>query len=285
MSLLSVANEAMRQMLVVRGVQSFTQTIDGHQMHAYRYQGVGAGPPALLVHGLGSSANAYARTLTPLGRRFRSVYAVDIPGNGFSPQPSGGPLSLRAQMQTVIGFIEQKVRGPVFLVGNSLGGAMTLTLAAERPDLVQGLALISPAGAKVAAHRLADLLKTFDVRSHREARAVTRRLFHRAPLPLLMFSGELRRLYASPTVRSVLAEVRPEDAVTEEMLAALRMPVLLLWGKSEKLLPYEGLDYFRAHLPRHAEVHEVAGFGHIPQMEQPKELVRRLVAFADAHRL
>ena len=48
------------------------------------------------------------------------------------------------------------------------------------------------------------------------------------------------------------------------------MPVLLLWGESEKLLPAERLDYFRAHLPPHAEIHVVERFGHVPQVERPE---------------
>ena len=63
------------------------------------------------------------------------------------------------------------------------------------------------------------------------------------------------------------------------------MPTLLVWGKSEKVLPYEGLEYFRAHLPSHAEIHEVQGFGHIPQMERPLELVELLMGFARRHSL
>jgi pimeloyl-ACP methyl ester carboxylesterase len=57
-----------------------------------------------------------------------------------------------------------------------------------------------------------------------------------------------------------------------------------LWGKSEKLLPFESVEYFRAHLPRQAGIEIVEGFGHVPQLERPKELVRRLSVFADQAR-
>ena len=63
------------------------------------------------------------------------------------------------------------------------------------------------------------------------------------------------------------------------------MPTLLLWGAAEKLLPYEGIDWFRAHLPGHAEVEVVRGFGHLPQVERPAQLVQRLVQFADRYQL
>lgn len=285
MDLLDTANRALRRVLMARGVASETRTVGGHQVHYYRARGEGRGPPLLLLHGLGSSANAYARTIVPFARRFREVWAVDLPGNGFSPLPGQGPLPVRALVEFAVAFQKELVREPVFLVGNSLGGAMSLYVAHHAPQAVRALGLIAPAGARMSDERIASLKQSFDVRTHKEARAMTRRLFHKAPLPLLLFAGELRKLYGSPTVRSIIGEVGPKDAVTEEMLAALAMPTILLWGRSERLLPYESIDYFRAHLPRHAEVHEVRGFGHMPQMEHPREVVRRLTRFAEAQGL
>lgn len=285
MDLLGTANRAMRHYLVLRGVESHTTRVGPLALHYYRRAGTGLGPPVLLIHGLGSSANAYARMLAPLSRRFRHVFAVDIPGNGFSPLPDSGPVPLREQVTAVVGFIEQVVKEPVFLVGNSLGGAMSLFLAHERPDLVRALGLIAPAGAKLAPERIEALLASFKLSSNKEARAITRRLFHRTPVSLLILSSEMRRLYSTPTVQSIVNEVKPSDAVTEDMLRALAMPTLLLWGRSERLLPYESVDYFRAHLPSHAQVHEVPGFGHIPQFEKPSEVAQRLISFADAQAL
>ena len=70
--------------------------------------------------------------------------------------------------------------------------------------------------------------------------------------------------------------------LSPELLQSLKMPVLLVWGGSERLLPAETLDYYRSHLPSHAQVRVVEGFGHIPQVERPEELVSHLVRFADA---
>ena len=53
----------------------------------------------------------------------------------------------------------------------------------------------------------------------------------------------------------------------------------------EKLLPPESIDYFRKHLPPHARIDVVPGFGHVPQVERPGEVVRRLVQFADEEHL
>jgi pimeloyl-ACP methyl ester carboxylesterase len=285
MTLLGLANKTIRRVLVATGVQSEVRRIGQYEVHSYRVDGAGSTTPVVLVHGLGSSANSYGRTLRLLSKRFRRVFALDIPGNGFSPLPPNGPLPLNAQMETVEQFIDDVVGEPVFLVGNSLGGAMSARLAVRHPTKVKALALVSPAGAKVATARIEALIRSFDVTTNAQARAMTRRLFHRPPLPLLLFAGEMKRLYATPTVRSIVTEVKASDALQEKELAALTMPTLLLWGRSEKLLPYEGVDYFRTNLPRTAEIHEVPGFGHIPQMEQPGEVVARLLKFANKHHL
>lgn len=285
MDLLGTANKTLRHVLLARGVESRTRTVRGHPVHHYRLEGTGSGPPLVLLHGLGGSANSFYKTFFGFRPHFRSIWAPDLPGNGFSPLPAEGALTLEAHVEVLLEFLDQVVGEPVFLVGNSLGGAMTLAAGWARPAACRALGLVSPAGAQLDPARMAALVEAFDVQSVRQARALTRRLFHRPPLAFLAFSGELRRMYGSPAVRRVLGKERPQDFLPPQMLGALAMPTALVWGKSEKLLPYEGLDYFRAHLPPHAEVHEVAGFGHLPQLERPSELVALLVAFARRARL
>jgi pimeloyl-ACP methyl ester carboxylesterase len=280
MNWLHLGNRAARRLLQARGVESRLHQVGEVQVHAYHLRGSGHGPPLLLVHGLGSSANAFLRTLFPLAKTFREVWALDLPGCGFSPLPEGGPLSVRGLVEVVLGFRRAVVGERVVLLGNSLGGGMALYAASQEPQSFAGLVLVSPAGAKVAEARLAELVRTFRITSAREARAFAHRLFARPPLGALLFADELRKMVSTASVEAVLEKTGPDDAVTEAMLARLSMPTLLIWGQEEKLLPYESLQYFRDHLPATAEVEEVEGFGHMPQLEHPGALVDRLRAFA-----
>lgn len=280
MEWLSLANRVIRRTLIASGVSSEVIRLRGADVHFYRAEGSGRGPPLMLVHGLGSSANAFFRTLSPLAKSFSSVFAVDLPGNGFSPLPLAGPMPVRAQVDLLLEFRQRVIGQPVFLLGNSLGGGMALNMAFEQPDALRALGLVSPAGAQITEARFQQLLESFQVRDAKGARVLARKLFVKPPLSLLLFADELRKMMSSETVKSIVAAISTADLVQGAQLSALKMPTLLIWGQSEKLLPYEGLDFFRTHLPAHAEIHEVKGFGHMPQMEHPRAFVERVQKFA-----
>ncbi|HYK66984.1 MAG TPA: alpha/beta hydrolase [Streptosporangiaceae bacterium] len=105
--------------------------------------------PAVFVHGLGGSALNWTDLMgllsDPAAAAPLSAEALDLPGFGFSPPPADGDYTLDARVAAVISLIDQRGYGPVHLIGNSLGGAISTRVAARRPDLVKTLTLISPA--------------------------------------------------------------------------------------------------------------------------------------------
>ncbi|MFC4587474.1 alpha/beta fold hydrolase [Sphaerisporangium corydalis] len=104
-----------------------------------------AGPAekAVFVHGLAGSATNWTDLMAELSGQVRG-YALDLPGAGYSPAPPGGDYSIAAHATAVTRLIEH-AGGPVHLLGNSLGGAVAVRVAAIRPDLVRTLTLVSPA--------------------------------------------------------------------------------------------------------------------------------------------
>lgn len=285
MEWLSLANRLIRRSLVAAGVSSEVRRLRGADVHFYRAERGGTGPALLLVHGLGSSANAFVRTLLPLARVFRTVYALDLPGNGFSPVPREGPMPVRDQVELLRDFRREVVREPVFLLGNSLGGGMALNFAFTEPEALVALGLVSPAGARISEARFEELKQSFQVTTARDARVLAGKLYAKPPLSILFFADELRKMMTSEAVKSAIGGVSSDDFVRPEQLQALAMPTLLIWGQREKLLPPEGLTFFRAHLPAHADVQEVEGFGHMPQLEHPHAFVDRVRKFALARGL
>ncbi|WP_327106584.1 alpha/beta fold hydrolase [Nonomuraea glycinis] len=102
----------------------------------------GAPEQAVFVHGLAGSATNWTDLMQELKDEVTG-HAIDLPGAGFSPEPPDGDYSVAANTAAVIGFLERI--GPAHLFGNSMGGAISVRVAATRPDLVRSLTLISPA--------------------------------------------------------------------------------------------------------------------------------------------
>lgn len=115
---------------------------------------------ALYVHGLGGSSQNFTDMAGLLTGHVRGL-ALDLPGFGYSDP--NRRYSIKAFAESVIDLIEHTESGPVHLIGNSLGGAISVRVAALRPDLVRTLVLVSPAmpflDARKSAHgRMVPLL-------------------------------------------------------------------------------------------------------------------------------
>lgn len=102
----------------------------------------GPGDQAVFVHGLAGAATNWTDLMDEL-KDTVTGHAIDLPGAGFSPAPEDGDYTVAGHANAVIGLLEHT--GPAHLFGNSLGGAISVRVAAVRPDLVRSLTLISPA--------------------------------------------------------------------------------------------------------------------------------------------
>lgn len=102
----------------------------------------GEGPPIVCVHGLGGSYANWAGT-APYLREFGHVTALDLPGFGLTP-PAGRSATVEANRRLLHRYLAS-LDGPALLIGNSMGGAIALRQAAQAPETVERLVLVSPA--------------------------------------------------------------------------------------------------------------------------------------------
>ena len=113
-------------------------------------------------------------------------------------------------------------------------------------------------------------LRLFEVKNLRDARDFLERLHHEVPWYGPLLGPDLVRLFKNPSVRSILRTVRPEHFFKPGDFSALEMPIRVLWGRSDRVIPASCLEFFKKNLPAHSIFEEPYGVGHSPHTEAPR---------------
>jgi pimeloyl-ACP methyl ester carboxylesterase len=279
MALYGLYERLVRRHLNRLGLRSRVVRGGDAELHVYDGRGSTAGPVYVVIHGIGSSASAYSPLLKRLLPHASRVVAPDLPGHGFSPLPDPLPHP-RKLYEHLERALMELYDTPAVVVGTSLGGALALRFALDHPERVSKLILCSPAGAQMTDTAFSELREVFRMDSAAKGRAFIERLFHRPPLLRSLVGREVKRLLSRPIVQHFLDEASADDQFGADEVAALGPATLLIWGRAEKLLPYECLQWYRAHLPDTVTIEEPEGFGHSAHLEVPDALAARILAFA-----
>jgi pimeloyl-ACP methyl ester carboxylesterase len=262
--------------LRVRGVRSRMLPVADTAIHVLEYNGQGALPPILLVHGLSSCALDYDQLIIRLRKHCRRVIAFDLPGHGNSPRPKEG-MALGPMTALVEATFEKLADEPHIVLGNSLGGFVTVRLAMRYPEKCRGLILVSPAGTPVTGEALAEKIDLFRLQSWASTRVFAKAFLanrHR-PHPLLQLA--LRERMARPDIAELLKNINIESMLTAENLQNLRMPVHLFWGTDDEILDEPHFEFYRTNLPGQAQSQRLSGFGHAPHVDGLRGLMNQIL--------
>jgi pimeloyl-ACP methyl ester carboxylesterase len=276
--ILDAAERLARFAMNRRGFESRWVTSGTTHLHAYEARGQGPLPTTVMLHGLGSAAAPFGAVLGRLRPHVKRVLAPELPGHGFSAYP-GSRMTPDVALDALTHALDGLLTEPSIVCGNSLGGAVALHYAMRRPERVRGLVLLSPAGARLSEDEWRELKSAFRIQTRADAQRLIDRVYHRPPWFLALFAHEFPEAFRRPAVRDLLDSATNDHAPTPDDLASLQMPVLLLWGRSERLLPASALEYFRTHLPAHAVIEEPEGFGHSPHLDEPARVAERILRF------
>ncbi|HEX8003147.1 MAG TPA: alpha/beta fold hydrolase [Mycobacteriales bacterium] len=283
----------------------------GHRLFV-RHAGTPGADPAVFVHGLGGVSTNWTDLMALLADRVDG-HAPDLPGFGLSDAPAGGRYTLDTHADAVVAYV-RTLGGPVHLLGNSLGGAVSIRVAAEHPELVRTLTLVSPAlpqyrlrrqndprlalllvpglsglvnreRARAGADKIAtDVLTlcTYDVSVIHPDRvaAAAEELRRRRHLPhsSTALTASLRGL-----VRSYF---EPGSRNLWRQLGCVVAPTLVVWGDHDRLVP-RTLGPVAVRRLRNGRLLRVPDAGHIAQIERPDvvaDAVRRLLDDAEGLR-
>lgn len=253
------------------------------------YAQAGAGPPLLLLHGLGADHAIWRPTVAALSERF-TVYAPDLPGHGQSDHPKRA-YTLDFGLAFATAFLDALGLERVGVIGASMGGMLATALAVRHPRRVQALVLADPAGLGRELARpmrlatvpvIGPLLALLDMR---RGPGLIPSLVHRPERLEPGMAQEIYRMASAPGVRSAALNVLHQGVspggvkpslVQLDGFSRLTCPVLVLWGAEDQIIPVAHAELARRALPS-AQVHVLPDCGHLPFLEET-EMSNRLVS-------
>jgi pimeloyl-ACP methyl ester carboxylesterase len=276
-AVVSTADRARLLSLRLLGARSLFVGRRGRRIHVVDVPGDGGLPPIVMLHGLSSCGADYAPLFSRLRAVTTRIVAPDLPGHGQSSPPSDLD-TVHDLLAAVAHAVDSVVDAPAIVFGNSLGGLAAIRYALMHPHRTAGLFLVSPAGASSTPRQLGALLDALRIDRHADAEAFVRRVLPRAGWATSLLAVGVRARLGRPAVRTLIERARIDTLLDPGELTALRMPIRLIWGAQDRLLPPSHRDFFVRHLPRHTRVEIPTGFGHAPYLDHPDdvaELVRR----------
>lgn len=278
----------------VDGVQECSATIGGLR---WRYQRAGSGPPLLLVHGFMAYSFSWRLVIQGLARHY-TVYALDLPGNGFSQCSSSLPGTLASDAEHVLAFLDHLGIEQCDIVGTSRGGGTTIALcalAAQRGQLqrIRRIVLSAPINpwsryenAQIrflrtpmgriyvlqVAPRMPFILRRYFLRLY----------FDRATIPPDSFAGYQAGLNVEGSYQHVWNIVRSWFAdlelVEQSIPSAQSVPALILWGDHDRAVrPSSAYEFERRW--QNSVVMMMKDIGHMPYEEVPEEFNRIVLDF------
>lgn len=255
----------------------------------YELSGPKKGPLVVLVHGFTTPFFVWDPTQKALVRAGYRVLRFDLFGRGYSDRPDT-KYSLELYERQLIGLLDAlHFEGPFSLVGLSMGGAISAHVASKHPSRIRRLALLAPAGVPTRSGALAKvaqlpLVGEYLIRvlgTNILLRGAYRSFSSRAPSPDFMKQFRYQMGFHGYR-RAILSSLRyvPLQWMkgTYETIQKQPYPVMIFWGKRDRVIPFESHRYLKDWLPR-AKIQAIDGVGHQPHREAPHRVHPALVRF------
>ena len=247
--------------------------IEGMEIH-YRDTGKKAAPALIFIHGFGSSLHTWDDWAIELEKDYR-VIRFDLPGFGLTGPDPRSDYSDNRSNAIILALMERLEVPKATVIGNSIGGRIAWYFAANYPQKVHQLVLISPDGfasygfeydqapqVPVVAELLQWSLPLFVLKKNLEPAFANK---NNLSLTLLERYYELMLL---PGNRRAMIE-RLRQTVLQDpapFLSKIEAPTLLLWGAQDALIPVKNADDYMRLIPK-VQLQALPNIGHIPQEE------------------
>ena len=233
----------------------------------------GAGPLLVLLHGAGDQAGTWYKVVPELKRHFQ-LLIPDLAGHGES-DPAAGVLSLGTLLTALEQVLDATLwrDAPLVLIGNSLGAWMAMLYTHKCPQRVTRVILID--GGPIKAVSEIGIMPKDREEARRALDAVLDPSTPRRPNFVL---DDLVRVSNTGPISRLLAagEEDMSKYLLDNKLASFQLPVDLIWGASDRLVPLDYAKKLQSQLP-HCTLTVIERCGHGPQLERPQELTQVLL--------
>jgi pimeloyl-ACP methyl ester carboxylesterase len=261
----------------------FAQLEPGLRVH-YRDEGKSDGPALVLIHGSNASLHTWEPWVKILGKDYR-VISLDLPGHGLTGKNPAGVYDNASYVNVVDRLLTKLNVDKAVIGGNSMGGGVSWLYALEHPEKVEALLLVDASGqpsAKSGKLPLGFRLMRMPVIKEAARFIAPRSIFESSVKTSMSVQSkiddklidrywELNRYPGNreATMRR-FASPRNMTAGTKERLSAIQVPVLILWGADDNLIPVTSAKWFAEALPQ-AKMIIYPNVGHIPMEEIPEK--------------
>jgi len=256
---------------------------------------MGEGSDVVLIHGLGATKASFLDTAAALARHGHRVHAIDLPGFGSSEKPLLAPYNAPWFAGHVLQLLDALGIERAHLVGNSMGGRVSIEVGLRAPERVASLTLLCPAVAFVKRDFL-PLVRVLRPELGLLPHGLRRSLVARQLWDLFADSDaidpsvadvvvdEFQRVYASPAARAAFLTSARNIYLDRPFgrggfyprLATLQPPALFVWGTHDVLIPAGFKRHVEQWLPS-AEQLVLHGCGHVPQVERADQVAGLLL--------
>jgi len=246
------------------------------------------GPVVIMLHGYGSSLETWHYWEQPLAKRYR-VIRYDLPGFGLTGPDPSRIYNDERDITVLAALMDRLGVRRATIIGSSSGGEVAWKFAAERPDRVDRLVLVSPDGfadpnVYGKKPQLPDLIELFRFMSPELVLKPAMSNAYNDPHKLKDSTyARAKDLILAPGVRQAMIDRLRQNVLVDPLpiLARIRAPTLVMWGDKDTLEPPANAPLFEKAIPG-AKLVMLPGIGHIPFREDPKGSLIPLQAFLDS---
>jgi pimeloyl-ACP methyl ester carboxylesterase len=265
--------------------------VDGLKIY-YKETGPQGAPALLLLHGFGSSLQAWDDWSVKLAQKYR-VIRLDLPGFGLTGASPANDYSEEKDLAFLTHFADKLSLEKFSVIGHSMGGKMAWSLAASQPERVQALVLMAPDGfpeTKDIGTKPYEVPAIMGLIKYVLPKYLVRKSIEPAFAEADALSDALVNRYydmlRAPGVRGAILERSNQTIYTDPVprLKAIKAPTLLIWGEQDQMIPSTNAQSYATVLSNSSTV-LVPKLGHLLQEEQPEKGLAAVMQFLDGHLL